>query len=97
MIGIMLIAMISLFIFLGESTTWSMLVGPMLLIMVLMIAFYLLAMLILMKPKKKHHVHIMSCENCGKSLPHGILICPNCGHENRMSDFHKRVMERDKK
>ncbi len=92
MIGIMLIAMLSFFIFLGESAAGSMLVGPMILVMVLMIAFYLLAMLILMKPKKGHRHHRMNCAKCGKELSQGNLICPSCGYENKMSDFHGKHM-----
>jgi hypothetical protein len=92
MIGIMLIAMLSLFIFLGESTATSMLAGPMILIMVLMIAFYLLAMLMIMRPKKKYHVRLMTCNNCGKILPQDTIICPSCGYENKMKDLHKKHM-----
>jgi hypothetical protein len=97
MIGIMLIAMLFFFIILGEDAATSMLAGPMILVMVLMIAFYLLAMLILMKPKKGHHIHKMICVKCGKELSPGNLICPFCGHENDMDDFHEKHMRSDTK
>ncbi len=84
MIGIMLIVMVILFMILGESTTSAMVTGFMVLIMIVMIGIYLLAMFVLMKPKKGHIVHKRTCENCGKLIMHGDVICPYCGYENEM-------------
>jgi Ca2+/H+ antiporter len=84
MIGIMLFAMVILFMILGESAASAMVTGFMVLIMIVMIGIYLLAMFVLMKPKKGHHIHKMTCENCGKPIMHGDVICPSCGYENKM-------------
>jgi hypothetical protein len=84
MIGIMLIAMVFLFMILGESTASAMITGPMILIMVVMVGIYLLVMFVLMKPKKGHIVHKRSCINCRKPILHGDVICPSCGYENNI-------------
>ena len=92
MISIMLIAMVFLFMILGESAASAMVTGFMVLIMIVMIGIYLLAMFVLMKPKKGQHIHKMGCANCGKNLPPGTLICPSCGYENKMNDYHEKHM-----
>ena len=84
MIGIMLIAMVFLFMILGESAASAMVTGFMVLIMIVMVGIYLLAMFFLMKPKKGHLVHKRTCENCGKPIMHGDVICSSCGYENKM-------------
>jgi rRNA maturation endonuclease Nob1 len=95
MIGIMLIVMVSLFMILGESAAGAMVTGYMILFMVAMMGIYFLAMFLLMKSKKGGHHHKMKCVKCGEELSPGNLICPSCGHENKMNDFHGKHMSSD--
>lgn len=93
MIGIMLIVMVSLFMILGESAAGSMVTGYMILFMAAMMCIYFLAMFLLMRSKEEHHHHRMNCVECGKELPPGNLVCPNCGHENKMEDMHRDIKD----
>jgi predicted RNA-binding Zn-ribbon protein involved in translation (DUF1610 family) len=93
MVGIMLIVMVSLFVILGENVVGSMVTGYMVLFMGVMLGVYIFVMFILMKPKKGHHHHKMNCVECGEKLSSGNLVCPSCGHENKMEDLHRDIKD----